>query len=42
VAQISWPVAMRPLQFYMQFAGQWQKAWNGAMAGWGNAGTPRR
>jgi hypothetical protein len=42
VAQMSWPVAMRSLQFYMQFAGQWQKAWTGAMAGGRNAGTPRR
>jgi hypothetical protein len=37
-AQISRLAALTPLQFYMQ----WQKAWTGAMAFWGNDGTPRR
>ena len=41
----SWPgveafqkAAMKPLQFWMQFAAQWQKAWADTMTFWGNAG----
>jgi hypothetical protein len=31
--------AMNPLQFYMQFAEQWQKACADAMAFWAKAGN---
>jgi hypothetical protein len=31
-------VAMNPLQFWMQFAAQWQKAWADTMTFWGKAG----
>jgi hypothetical protein len=31
--------AMNPLQLYMQFAEQWQKAWADAMAFWTKAGN---
>ena len=41
----SWPSAeafqkgsMNPLQFWMQFAQQWQKSWADMMAFWGKAG----
>jgi len=41
----SWPsagafqnVAMNPLQFWTQFAQQWQKSWADMMAFWGKAG----
>ena len=30
--------AMNPLQFWMQFAQQWQKSWADTMSFWGNAG----
>ena len=30
--------AINPLQFWMQFAKQWQKSWADSMAFWGNAG----
>jgi ribonuclease D len=30
--------AMNPLQFWMQFAQQWQKSWSDTMTFWGNAG----
>ena len=43
----SWPnagafqmAATNPLQFWMQFAEQWQKAWADAMAFWVKAGKP--
>jgi len=43
----SWPnagafqmAAANPLQFWMQFAEQWQKAWTDAMAFWVKAGKP--
>jgi hypothetical protein len=26
--------AMNPMQFWMQLAGQWQKAWTDEMASW--------
>jgi hypothetical protein len=32
--------AANPLGFYMQFAGQWQKAWADAMGSWLKAGRP--
>jgi hypothetical protein len=32
--------AMNPLQFWMQFAEQWQKAWTDAMTSWAKAGKP--
>jgi hypothetical protein len=42
---VSWPnadafqkAAINPLQFYMQFVEQWQKAWADAMAFWAKAG----
>jgi hypothetical protein len=40
----AWPSAsqmasMNPLQIYMQFAVQWQKAWTDAAATWGRTGT---
>ena len=42
----AWPNAsasqmapMNPLQIYMQFAEQWQKAWTDAVRGWGRTGT---
>ena len=42
----SWPnsgaaqmAAMNPMQFYMQFAQQWQKSWADAMAFWSKAGS---
>jgi hypothetical protein len=42
----SWPntgatqmAAMNPMQFYMQFAQQWQKSWAEAMAFWSKAGS---
>jgi hypothetical protein len=31
----NWPSAMNPLQFWMQFAEQWQKSWVQAMTSWG-------
>jgi hypothetical protein len=31
--------AMNPMQFYMQFAQQWQKSWAEAMAFWSKAGS---
>jgi hypothetical protein len=31
-------VAMNPLQFWMQFAAQWQKSWADTMTFWGKAG----
>jgi ribonuclease D len=41
----SWPgaeafqkAAMNPLQFWMQFAEQWQRSWSETMAFWGKAG----
>jgi len=34
------PTALNPLQFWMQAAQQWQKAWTDAMAFWGKAGNP--
>jgi hypothetical protein len=41
----SWPgaeafqmAAMNPLQFWMQFAEQWQKSWTDTMSIWGKAG----
>ena len=43
----SWPnagafqmAATNPLQFWMQFAEQWQKTWADAMAFWVKAGKP--
>jgi ribonuclease D len=33
--------AMNPLQFWMQFTAQWQKAWADTMTFWGNAGKRR-
>jgi hypothetical protein len=30
--------AMNPLQFWMQFAAQWQKSWTDTMTFWGKAG----
>jgi len=43
----SWPsagdlqaAAMNPMQFWMQAAQQWQKAWTDAMAFWDKAGKP--
>jgi hypothetical protein len=43
----SWPnagplqmAAMNPLQLYMQFVEQWQKAWADAMAFWTKVGNP--
>jgi hypothetical protein len=41
----SWPsanalVATNPMQFWMQCAEQWQKAWTEAMAFWARAGKP--
>jgi hypothetical protein len=30
--------AMNPLQFWMQFAHQWQKSWTDTMTFWGKAG----
>jgi hypothetical protein len=41
----SWPTAgemaaMNPLQLYMQFAEQWQKACSEAMGFWGKSGRP--
>jgi hypothetical protein len=30
--------AMNPLQFWMQFAHQWQKSWTDTMSFWGKAG----
>jgi hypothetical protein len=42
----SWPnsgatqmAAMNPMQFYMQFAQQWQKSWAEAIAFWSKAGS---
>jgi ribonuclease D len=32
--------AMNPLQFWMQFAQQWQKSWTDTMTFWGKAGKP--
>jgi hypothetical protein len=32
--------AMNPLQFWMQFAQQWQKSWADTMTFWGKAGKP--
>lgn len=32
--------AMNPMQFWMQFAEQWQKAWTETMTFWGKAGKP--
>jgi hypothetical protein len=32
--------AMNPLQFWMQFAEQWQRAWGEAMTSWARAGRP--
>ena len=44
----SWPKAdafpmpaFNPLQAYLQFAEQWQKAWASATGAWGKAGRPR-
>jgi hypothetical protein len=31
---------MNPMQFWMQLAEQWQKAWADAMAFWAKAGKP--
>src|SRR5262245_28336801 len=41
----SWPsanalAATNPMQFWMQWAEQWQKAWTDAMAFWAKAGQP--
>ena len=40
----SWPsanaAATNPMQFWMQCAEQWQKAWTDAMAFWARAGKP--
>jgi hypothetical protein len=41
----SWPsanalAATNPMQFWMQWAEQWQKAWTDAMALWDKAGQP--
>ena len=43
----SWPgavdfqkAAMSPLQFWTQFAEQWQKSWTETMTFWSNAGKP--
>jgi hypothetical protein len=43
----SWPsseafqnMAMNPVQFWMRFAEQWQKAWADAMTIWTKGGTP--
>jgi hypothetical protein len=33
--------ATNPMQFWMQFAEQWQKSWADAMTSWSKAGKPR-
>jgi hypothetical protein len=37
-AEVFQKAAMNPLQFWMQFAQQWQKSWSDTMTFWGNAG----
>jgi hypothetical protein len=37
-AEASQKAAMNPLQFWMQFAAQWQKSWADTMTFWRNAG----
>jgi hypothetical protein len=36
----AWQTAMNPMQFWIQLAEQWQKAWADAMSFWAKAGKP--
>ena len=38
----TWPgaIAANPMEFWTQFAQQWQKSWSDAMAFWAKAGKP--
>jgi hypothetical protein len=36
------PMAMNPMQFWMQTADMWQKSWAAAMSSWADAQDGRR